>query len=135
MYTIYVCLALEKDKKILLSKRCNTGWMDGYWHIPGGGVEEGEFLWQAVIREAYEEIGVEVDRADLKLMYVLNMNETTLGFYFVTSQWKNEPQNKEPDECSEIQWFDCNNLPLEISPYSQKALQRYIEGGEILTFL
>ena len=36
-----------------------------YWFTVGGGVEAGESLYDAAVREAHEEIGLEVDRAEL----------------------------------------------------------------------
>lgn len=50
----YVCIILEKDNKVLLIKRSKTGWMDGFWTIPGGGLEENESLAHATAREAWE---------------------------------------------------------------------------------
>ena len=35
-------LLLIKDNKILLGLRQNTGYMDGFYHLPAGHKEEGE---------------------------------------------------------------------------------------------
>ena len=43
-------------KQILLSKRKNTGYKDGEYELPGGHLEENEDLYEAMIREAKEEL-------------------------------------------------------------------------------
>lgn len=123
LYKIYVCIVLEKEGKILLSRRQNTGWMDGSWHIPGGGLEEDESLTNAAAREAKEELGIEVEPKHLCLMHVLHLNKQTMGFYFKAIQWAGEPINNEPAECSEIGWFDINDLPAEMSPFAKRVAQ------------
>ena len=125
---VYVCLLLEKNNKILLSKRTNTGWMDGFWHIPGGGLESNESLLHAVVREGYEELAVIVDPKDLILISVRHLTNEAIGFYFIAHVWKNEPKNNEPDLCSEIGWFDIDHLPKELSPCSGKAINNYKNG-------
>lgn len=47
-------------KEILLALRKNTGYRDGKYELPGGHVEEGEDLMQAMVREAKEELMIEV---------------------------------------------------------------------------
>lgn len=125
---VYVCLLLEKDNKVLLLKRANTGWMDGFWHVPGGGLEENESLAHAVVREAYEELDIIVDHTKVKLMYVMHLNKQAMGFYFITPEWKGEPKNNEPDQASEIAWFDLNELPEQMSPFARKVIDTYKLG-------
>ena len=50
------------SSKPLLAQRLNTGYADSEWNLPSGKLEEGEDLVAAVIREASEEIDVELDR-------------------------------------------------------------------------
>lgn len=49
-----------RDGKIFIAKRQMVGDMGGRWEFPGGKIEEGEDLSQAVIREMNEEFGVTV---------------------------------------------------------------------------
>jgi mutator protein MutT len=124
-YLIYVCILLEKDNHVLLGKRVNTGWMDGFWHIPGGGLEENESLSHAVAREAKEELAVDVDPSKLKLVHVQHLNKKTLGFYFLAHEWKGEPKNNEPDQCSEIGWYAIDALPHDMSPFARNVVESF----------
>ena len=51
-----VYLILERDNKILIARRANTGYEDGNYQVPAGHVEEAELPTEAVIREAKEEV-------------------------------------------------------------------------------
>jgi 8-oxo-dGTP diphosphatase len=121
---VYVCLLLEKDNKVLLLKRANTGWMDGYWHVPGGTLEENESLAHAVTREGKEELAVTVDPKHVKLIAIKHFNKSRFGFYFLAHEWQGEPINNEPDQCSEVGWFDINKLPENISPFARSVVER-----------
>ena len=52
-------IIVTSDDKILLLKRPK----DGRWDLPGGGVDEGENLADALIREVCEETNLEIDNA------------------------------------------------------------------------
>lgn len=131
---VYVCLLLERNGHVLLLKRANTGWMDGFWHIPGGTLEENESLAHAVVREAHEELAITVDPAHVKLIYVMHLNKKTLGFYFLAHEWQGEPKNNEPDQCSEVGWFPANELPDQMSPFAQKVVESYKTGANYSYF-
>lgn len=49
-----------RDGKVLLIRRRNEPFRD-HWSLPGGGVEPGEHLRDAVRREVFEETGLHVD--------------------------------------------------------------------------
>ena len=49
-----------RNGKIFIAKRQMVGDMGGRWEFPGGKIEEGEDLQQAVVREMQEEFGVTV---------------------------------------------------------------------------
>ena len=63
----------------------------GYWEFPGGKVEPGESLRQALVRELQEELGIIVDRAWpwLSCEFIYPHASVRLKFYRVTS-WHGE---------------------------------------------
>ncbi|CAQ83322.1 MULTISPECIES: nucleoside triphosphatase NudI [Photorhabdus] len=59
---IIVCPLIEYDNKYLLCKMpSNKGVFPGQWALPGGGVEAGETIEQALLREIREELGSELE--------------------------------------------------------------------------
>lgn len=58
-----VCALLESlSGKILLGRRSpsSPGTYPGCWHLPGGGVEQGESDDEALCREIQEEVGIDI---------------------------------------------------------------------------
>ena len=58
------CMVIEdKDRKVLLTKRSRK--MRVYprsWVLPGGHIEPSESLEDGVIREVFEETGIQIER-------------------------------------------------------------------------
>lgn len=114
---------LRKDNQILMTRRVNTGYHDGDYSLPAGHIENGEFPDEAIIREAKEEIGV--DLIDLKFVTVLYTKDNYVCFFFETDKWEGEITNCEAEKCDDIQWFDLNNLPTNVVPEVVTALANY----------
>lgn len=57
---IVSAVLISKDKKMLLGKVRAGGVYPDCWHIPGGGVDEGEEKLVALIREIKEELGLDI---------------------------------------------------------------------------
>jgi 8-oxo-dGTP diphosphatase len=125
-----VYLVLIRGDKILLTQRCNTGFQDGKYSFPAGHLSgDEETFKQAVLREAKEEIGVEVNPADLQLVHVMHrkqsepINERRVNLFFMANRWKGKPKIKEPDRCNDLQWFGFDNLPENIIPYIRQSIE------------
>jgi len=59
--TIVVGLVWKENNELLLCKmKPNRGVFPGQWGFPGGGIEPGEPMLEALIRELREELGIEV---------------------------------------------------------------------------
>lgn len=121
--TVY--LVLFKDNKILLSRRCNTGFHDGDYSFPAGHLDGNETLVQAMVREAKEEIDVELDPKNLRLAHVIHRkepNEERVNFFFVAEKWFGDPKIMEPYKCDDLNWFEINHPPVNIIPYIKQAI-------------
>ena len=130
----YACVLLEKNNQVLLIKRSNTGWMDGYWSIPGGAMEHHEPILYAAAREAKEELAIDIDIQDLQLFHLTDIHRNNMkmvGFYFICKNWQGEPINNEPERHSQIGWFAIDNLPADITHYTQKVIRAYQSKVEI----
>jgi mutator protein MutT len=118
-------LILLKDKKILLSRRLNTGYEDGKYSLPAGHVEAGETLSQALIREAGEEIGIIIKPADVELVHTMHRihEDIRLDFFFTIRSYQGEIKNMEPEKCDDLRFFPLDKLPENTIPYIKSAIE------------
>ena len=65
--SVTVFILLRQDNEICMLKRSGTGWMDGYYSLPAGGLEDGETLSMAAARELKEETGVSIAPEKLQI--------------------------------------------------------------------
>ena len=114
MKTRIVSAALiEKEGKILMGNKApGRGPYPNTWRLPGGGVEEGETLEQALIREVKEEVGLDVIESEK----ILSFEDKTAGneemIHFVFNIFKVRTKGKEAssEEFPTIKWVDKNDL-------------------------
>ena len=127
-----VHLILIRDHHVLLGQRSNTGFADGWWHVPGGRLDPGESVEMGAIREAREELGIEIALADLEFAHLVHHLDADgvgrLGVFFTCSRWTGEPVNAEPDKCSKLAWYRRDGLPEETVDYAVSALHDHQAG-------
>jgi len=127
---VAVYLALVREKKVLLLKRQNTGFEDGNYGLIAGHVEKAESITQAVIREAKEESGISILPGQLNFFHAMQRfsrnDRVYLDFFFSAESWDGEITNREPEKCSDLNWFALNDLPDNIIPYIRNTLQNYL---------
>jgi len=111
MPTIAVNVAVINDGKILLTKREDFE----VWCLPGGGVEEGESLAEAGIREAREETGLDVELTRLVGVYSRmggGMHDVHAVLY--TAKPISGELKTQINETLEVAYFPFEQLPNEI---------------------
>jgi 8-oxo-dGTP diphosphatase len=123
-----VYLFVFKDDKVLLSRRFNTGWMDGMYSLIAGHIDGNETANDAMVREAFEEARIKINRQDLEPATVLHRKSTDqeyIDFFFVVRKWKGQPTIGEPSKCDDLKWFSLNTLPANLLPHIKEALNNY----------
>lgn len=128
-----VYVLLEKDGRILLGKRYNTGYEDGNYQVPAGHVEEGELPTEAIIRETKEEVNVNLVLSDLELVHVgyrpkHDPTGDRIDLFFKTKKWDGELKNMEPEKCDDLIWFSWDNLPENMTFHVREALDCIQKG-------
>jgi 8-oxo-dGTP diphosphatase len=118
-----------RHREVLLIQRANTGFFDGLWCFPAGRLEmleqedppRMETPLEAGIREAKEEVGVEIDRYDLRLIRSLGRvaeegDHLRMDHLLYTRRWRGEPVNNEPHRASDIGWFKLDGIYVPLAP-------------------
>lgn len=94
-----VYLVFQRNNKILLLQRANTGYMDGWYSLPSGHIDGGEPAITAAVREAQEEVGLKLDPAHLNLVHMMHrqvkaddrFGHERIGMFFEVTSWHGEP--------------------------------------------
>ena len=125
---------IKKGNEILLIRRRNIPFKNS-WALPGGYLEYNEKTEDAVIREIFEETGIEVNKEKLKIISVTNdrvkdAHFVTIGF--LCQDFKGEAKVMEPEEIIEWKWFDLDNLPSSIFFPSEKILKKFLAAKDRL---
>jgi len=114
----------RKDGKVAFLLRENTSWMNDHYGLPAGKVDEGESISAAAIREAKEEVGVDIKPEHLKHVLTVYRTSTNgskddpwLDVLFEAMQWEGELFNAEPHVHGELAWFDPYDLPSNHTPF------------------
>ena len=128
-------VALLRGSEVLLQQRMGTGYMDGHWGFSAAGhVERGESVHAAAAREAFEELGVRIDEADLQPICTVHRRQTKrdsgqrVDFFFAVSAWEGEPTIREPERSGGIRWAALSALPEPLVPVDAIALQMLRTG-------
>ena len=128
-----VYLIIKNDEgKILLQRRQGTKLWPGFLALPAGHIDEGENAIDAVIREAKEELSIEICEEDIIDSFVVNRRNKSLkpyfDVYFEIDTYKGEITINEPEKCSELKWVDINNLPYDMIDFEVEALENRKKG-------
>ena len=123
----------EKGELFLAKRSKNTKNEKGFWETPGGSVDFGETLKQAVKREIKEEYGIEIDIVEqfpAADHIIPKENQHWVATTFLAKIRKNQvPKILEPDKCDEIGWFNLSKLPEPLSIITELDLKEYKKRG------
>lgn len=124
----------DNQGRILLIRRSDNG----KYSIPGGGLEAGETVAQAVVREVLEETGIEVDVTDLVGVFsnpdhVIAYDDGEVRQEFSVC-FRAKPIGGAPrlsDESTAVEWVPLEQLrELDIHPSIMLRIRKGLEGTD-----
>jgi 8-oxo-dGTP diphosphatase len=103
----------DSHGKILILKRANTSYCNGFWNLPGGKVGFCETAVQALAKEISEETSLVLENS-VFLFYMDNLPNENTDLHFVTLffQCKCSEDVKVNDESSEYKWIGGEEIKL-----------------------
>ena len=128
MVTAAMCIIYnEAENKILLEKRTDNG----MWCVPGGAIELGETLEEALRREVKEETSLDIFnprlfdvRANVHMVYPNQDEVYYTDVVYVITEYEGELK---PDaESKELRWVSLDELP-KIMPTQEYYIEKFLK--------
>jgi 8-oxo-dGTP diphosphatase len=122
-------LIVDGQGRLFLARRGSRAKNErGLWEFPGGSVEFGETLAEALQREMREEYGIEIQVGEL--LDVVDHILPDEGQHWVSPAFicrivSGEPRILEPEKCAEIKWFFPDHMPDDLTVITRTNWQHY----------
>ncbi len=108
---VAVGVLIRPDGHFLLTSRPVGKVYAGYWEFPGGKIEAGESVVQALQRELHEEIGIHIDSAQPWQVETVDYPHALVRLNFCkVFAWQGELEMREG------QFFAWQSLPVQVAP-------------------
>lgn len=128
-FPVVVHVLMRRGAELFLLRRANSGFMDGYYALPGGHQQAGESVAQAAERECREETGVDhVVLSPVCVMPYRSGRHQGLNFVFEALEWDGEPGVAEPELFSEALWAVPESLPEPHAMWISDVLRCQADG-------
>lgn len=106
-------IIVRPDGRILLGQRPADKPWPGWWELPGGKIEAGESVLQALARELKEELDIQVTASAPWVTYVHEYPKNIVRLFFCkVTAWTGDPRGMENQQ---LAWVDPHG-PLEVGP-------------------
>ena len=116
---VVVAAVIEQQDCFLITKRAAGDHLAGCWEFPGGKLESGESLTDALRREMREELDVEIEIGE-QIDYVEHAYpDRIVCLHFYRCQLKGKPR---PMLNQQIRWVKRHELATLEFPLADKAL-------------
>ncbi len=122
-------ILVDEQGRVFLARRGPKAKNErGLWEFPGGSVEFGEKLAEALRREMREEYGIEI--AVGELLDVVDHILPEEGQHWVSPTYicglvAGEARILEPEKCSDIGWFFPDQAPEDLTVITRQNLKHY----------
>ena len=118
----------DSSERVLIAERVGGGPFHGLWEFPGGKILRGESARQALFRELFEELGIEVTACEpfMTLRHDYPDRVVAIEFFFVTA-WANRPNGREGQA---LRWVHRRDLDADELLPADVAVVRALQQTE-----
>jgi len=108
---VAVGVLIDREGRFLLTSRPDGKVYAGYWEFPGGKLEAGESVEQALRRELHEELGITIGPVQPWKIELVDYEHARVRLHFCkVFDWQGE------FEMREAQSMAWQNLPVQVTP-------------------
>lgn len=108
---VAVGILINSDDQFLLTSRPPGKVYEGHWEFPGGKLEAGETVAQALTRELHEELGLHIGEVQLWQQQLVDYPHALVRLNFCkVRQWQGELEMREG------QRYAWQTLPVQVVP-------------------
>jgi A/G-specific adenine glycosylase len=108
-----VAAVIREGDKVLIDKRRSGSLLGGMWEFPGGKVEKGESLADAIVREISEELGIEITAGKELNAYEHAYTHFSVTVHAIVCEIiKGKPKALEADEIAWVQIDRLDDFPM-----------------------
>ncbi|MBI2981989.1 MAG: 8-oxo-dGTP diphosphatase MutT [Deltaproteobacteria bacterium] len=115
-----VAAVIQNGGKFLITKRLENSPMGHCWEFPGGKMERGESIEQAIIRECREEIAVRIKPLRRLQEVWYDYPHGKIHLHFVLCEI--ESGTPQPIECREVRWIEPHEFPSYEFPPADRGV-------------
>jgi 8-oxo-dGTP diphosphatase len=119
---VVVAAVIERDGRILITRRPKGAHLEGFWEFPGGKPEPGETAREALIREVREELGAAFSPGERLAEVDWDYPDKRVRITFFRGAITGEPR---PLEGQQMEWVTPAELDrYEFPPADAALLER-----------
>ncbi|MBQ1158754.1 NUDIX domain-containing protein [Streptomyces sp. A73] len=133
---VHLYLEDAQGRVLLGPRHPDSAYAASMHHFLAGHCER-ESAKSCLVREAYEEAGLVIDPDAAEFAHLVHLMDAPGGtprmqIVFRARSWSGTPEVREPDKCTGWRFWDPDELPQQVVPYTRAAIDG-IRAGRLYT--
>jgi ADP-ribose pyrophosphatase YjhB (NUDIX family) len=130
------CACIVHEGRLLLIRRAEEP-NKGYWSHPGGRIELGETVFEAIRREVLEETGIQIEPIEIFQVYdwIIRDEDGRVRLHYLVNYVRARYVSGEAralSDAADVRWVTASDLPtLTMHPFARQTAERVLGEANI----